>query len=300
MLLLAHGSPDSLDGMAEFLKNVRNGHPAPPELVAEMTHRYGLIGGRSPLLDITMRQAQALEKNLGDDWRVFVGMRNWKPYISDAVAEIARDGVSRLICLCLAPQNSTLSTGLYRKRLKMAESERGIDLPMHFIESWHLHPLLVEAFAGRLRERMAELSGQKYAVVFTAHSLPTRVLAAGDPYHQQVQETARAVADAARPAHNWLFAYQSQGANREPWLLPTVENVMLDLRRDGFSTVLVAPIGFVADHVEVLYDIDIGFQEFARQIGLKLVRTDSLNDRPEFIDAMAAVVREAAEAAWRA
>ena len=298
VLLLAHGSPDSLEGMAEFLTNVRNGHPPPPELLAEMTHRYRLIGGRSPLTDITLRQAQALEKSLGEGWRVYIGMRNWAPYIQDTVADIARDEVTRLICLCLAPQNSTLSTGLYRKRLRMAESEAGIDIPLHFIESWHTHPLLVDALAGLLRAKMAELEGKKYAVLFTAHSLPTRVLAAGDPYHRQVQETVQAVVRAAQPAH-WRFAYQSQGANREPWLLPTVENMMLDLKREGFPVVLIAPIGFVADHVEVLYDIDIAFQEFAAKLGLKLLRTESLNDRPEFIAAMSAVIQEAVGEAWR-
>ena len=290
VLLLAHGGPDRLEDLPEFLTNVRNGRPAPPELLREITRRYSLIGGRSPLKEITLRQAQALQRVLGCGWRVYVGMRNWRPFIHVAVAEIARDGVRRLVCLCMAPQNSSLSVGLYRKRLQEAEARAGLDIPIHFIESWHSHPLLIQAFAGLLREKMAALEGQNYAVVFTAHSLPERILAAADPYDGQVKETVAEVAARAQPPH-WVFAYQSQGTTEEKWLGPTVEETLEDLRRRGFESILVAPIGFVADHVEVLYDIDIGFQEHARRLGLRLARTESLNDCPEFIAALAAVVR---------
>ncbi len=291
VLLLAHGGPDRLEDLPEFLTHVRNGRPAPPALLQEITRRYALIGGRSPLAEITFRQAQALERELGAGWRVYVGMRNWHPFIRETVEDISRDSVGSLVCLCLAPQNSTLSVGLYRKRLQEAQAQAGADIPVHFIESWHKHPLLMDAFADLLRRKMAEMEGQNFAVIFTAHSLPERVLAAGDPYDKQVRETVAEVAARAQP-RNWVFAYQSQGATEEKWMGPTVEATLEDLRRRGFASVLIAPIGFVADHVEVLYDIDIGFQEHARRLGLRLARTESLNDRPEFIAAMAAVVRE--------
>lgn len=290
VLLLAHGGPDRLEDLPAFLANVRHGRPAPPELLQEITRRYGLIGGRSPIKEITFRQAQALEKALSGP-RVYVGMRTWHPFIHETMAEIARGGVKRLVCLCMAPQNSSLSVGLYRKHLEEAEARAGVRIPIDFIESWHAQPLLLEAFAGLLRRRMAELKGREFAVVFTAHSLPERILSAGDPYDTQVKETAAEVARRTKPPY-WVFAYQSQGATQEKWLGPTVEESLEKLKREGFDTVVIAPIGFVTDHVEVLYDIDIGFQEYARRLGLRLFRTESLNDRPEFVEALAAVVRE--------
>ena len=296
VLLLAHGGPDSLEDIEPFLSNIRGGRPVPPKLVEEIRKRYRQIGGRSPLLEISRRQAGALERELnatGNRFRVYLGMRNWRPFIRETMEQIARDPVSQLLALCLAPQNSRLSVGLYFQRVQEAQREMGLEVPIAFVESWHREPLLIEAFAETLRQATAVCSGKEHgfpAIIFTAHSLPERVVANGDPYDSQVRETAAAVAERCG-LDQWRFAYQSQGATAEPWLGPTVESVLEGLARDGCRQALVAPIGFVADHIEVLYDIDIAFQQFAQERGILLRRTESLNDSPTFIRALAAIVQ---------
>jgi ferrochelatase len=295
VLLLAHGGPDSLDDVEPFLTNIRGGRPFPRELLEEVRERYRIIGGRSPLLEISRRQAQALERQLnagGGRFRVYVGMRNWHPFIRDTMREIEQDGVTRLVALCLAPQNSRKSVGLYFQHMKNAQEQLGWSTPTALIESWHLEPLLIEAFAEKLREALAGFPGDGSvppSVVFTAHSLPEKVLTEGDPYDGEVRGTAATVAERCG-LKNWRFAYQSQGATAEPWLGPTVEAVLEELAREGFRRVLIAPIGFVADHVEILYDIDIAFQQFAENQGLTLRRTASLNESPALIRALAALV----------
>jgi ferrochelatase len=296
VLLLAHGGPDSLEDVEPFLTNIRGGRPFPRELLEEVRERYRLIGGRSPLLEISRREAQALERELnvgGGRFRVYLGMRNWRPFIRDTMCEISQDGVTRLAALCLAPQNSRKSVGLYFQHMQKAQEQLGWQIPTTMIESWHLEPLLIEAFAEKLREALAGFPGDGGAppsVLFTAHSLPEKVLAEGDPYDGEVRGTAAAVAERCG-LKNWRFAYQSQGATAEPWLGPTVESVLEELSREGSRRVLIAPIGFVADHVEILYDIDIVFQQFAAKQGLTLRRTASLNDSPTLIRALAAIVR---------
>ena len=298
VLLLAHGGPDSLDDIGPFLSNIRGGRPTPPKLVEEVRARYQLIGGKSPLLDITRCQAQALERHLnssGRQYRVYIGMRNWRPFIRDTMEEIQRDRIGQLLAFCLAPQNSIKSVGSYFQHVREAEQKIGWEIPTGFIESWHTEPLLIEAFAEKLEESMAtypDSSAGPPQMLFTAHSLPERILAEGDPYDREVHETAAAVA-ARCGISDWRFAYQSQGATSqtgETWLGPTVESVLEELARSGCRRVLLAPVGFVADHVEILYDIDILFQQFAAQRGVLLGRTGSLNDSPTFIHALAALV----------
>jgi len=298
VLLLAHGGPDSLDDIEPFLSNIRGGRPTPPKLVEAVRERYKLIGGKSPLLEISRSQAQALERHLnssGRCYRVYIGMRNWRPFIRDTMEEIQRDRIGHLFAFCLAPQNSIKSVGSYFQHVRDAEQKIGWEIPTGFIESWHTEPLLIEAFAEKLEESMAtypDSSADPPQVLFTAHSLPERILAEGDPYDREVHETAAAVA-ARCGISDWRFAYQSQGANSqtgETWLGPTVESVLEELARSGCRRVLLAPIGFVADHVEILYDIDILFQQFAAQRGILLQRTSSLNDSPTFIRALAALV----------
>ena len=293
VLLLAHGGPDSLDDVEPFLANIRGGREVPKNLVEVVRERYRLIGGRSPLLEISRRQAHALEQELnaaGPLFRVYLGMRNWRPFIRETMDNIARDGLGRLIALCLAPQNSRLSVGLYRQHVERVQQELGLEIPMTFIESWHREPLLIEAFAEKLSQAMTACSAGALEVIFTAHSLPEKIVADGDPYDSQVRETVSAVARRCGLAR-WHFAYQSQGATAEPWLGPKVETVLEQLAASGARHVLLAPIGFVADHVEVLYDIDIAFRQFAAARAILLRRTESLNDSPALIHALASVVR---------
>jgi ferrochelatase len=219
-------------------------------------------------------------------------MRNWRPFIRETMEQIQRDGVTRLLALCLAPQNSLKSVGLYFQHVRDAQAKLGWEIPTDFIESWHREPLLIEAFAEKARECIAGFpgaSGKPPVVLFTAHSLPEKVLEQGDPYDREVHETAAAVAERCG-IKSWRFAYQSQGATSEKWLGPTVESVLDELAQAGSRRVLLAPIGFVADHVEILYDVDIAFQKFAQERGILLRRTASLNDSPTLIRALAAIV----------
>lgn len=295
VLLLAHGAPEKDEDVPEFLLNIRGGRPLPPHVVEEVKRRYQLIGG-SPLRVHTERQAAALAARVG--MPVLVGMRNWHPFIAESVKEVSRRGFRHLVALCLAPHNSRTSVGLYRKHLEEALARSEAPIEVHFIESWHNQPALVEAFAEKLRAARAkanQAAGREVPVVLTAHSVPERTIAAGDPYDSQVRETAASVAAAAGCAL-WSFAYQSQGMTQEPWLGPTVESAIERCAAEGHRHVLLAPIGFLCDHVEVLYDVDVVFRNYAQARGVTLWRTESLNDSPRLIEALAALVLEAVRA----
>jgi ferrochelatase len=254
-------------------------------VIQEIAHRYSLIG-KSPLTAITMQQAEALAAKSG--LSVYVGMRNWKPFVREAVREMMDKGVEQVVAICLAPQNSSTSVGLYWKALS-AEMKPGI--AVQFVESWHDQPLLIQAFAERLdpvwQQASSEL-GAPAPVIFTAHSVPTRTIQTGDPYENQAKETARLVGARIAGVSPELqrFAFQSQGMSGGPWLGPTVESAILELKRQDHRGVVIAPIGFVCDHVEILYDVDISFREFAREQGLKMWRPESLNTSPTFIAAL--------------
>jgi len=292
VLLLAHGAPDKLEDIPEFLLNVCGGRPLPAPVVEEITHRYAQIGGGSPLLHHTRGQAEALAARLNRP--VYVGMRNWRPFIADTVKEISRDGVKRLVVLCLAPQNSRTSVGLYRSYLANALEQTASFMAVAFVESWHDQPQFIRALAEKLciaLDRAQAAAGTEVPVILTAHSVPEKTIAAGDPYELQVRQTMARVVAAAGCAH-WQAAFQSQGMTAEPWIGPSVESVIDQLAEAGHRHVLIAPVGFVADHVEVLYDIDIAFRGYAGQKGLTLWRTESLNDSPLLIEALAAVAEE--------
>src|SRR5271169_4655973 len=300
VLLLAHGAPDKLEDIPEFLLNVRGGRPLPDAAVQEIIHRYSLIGGGSPLLRLTTLQAGALAEALNREARikpqeampVCVGMRNWKPYITDAIRELAERKVNRVVALCLAPQNSRTSVGLYQKVLMESIDKLDSKPEVEFIESWHNHPGLIAAFRERIAralDRAVAEAGKPVPVIFTAHSVPEKTIAAGDPYDQQVKETAAAVAQ-AMSLNNWRLAFQSQGMTADPWIGPTVESQIDELAAAGHRHVLIAPIGFVCDHVEILYDIDVAFREYGKAQGVTVVRSESLNDSPLFISALASIV----------
>jgi ferrochelatase len=273
---MAHGTPSSLDEMAAYLGLVRGGRPPSPELVAEMRHNYAAIGGRSPLTDLTMAQADALRRRLGADVPVAVGMRNWKPFITEAVAELARTGVTRVIGIPLAPQFSSLSVGKY---FDAAEGALRSGMQLERVTTFHVHPLLLDAFADRVRDAQPR-AGE--TVVFTAHSLPTRVIDSGDRYAQEVAATATGVA-ARAGISAFHLAYQSAGRTPEPWIGPDVADLIREHTGRGARAFLIAPVGFVCDHTEILFDIDIQARGAADSCGATLRRTESLNTSPTFI-----------------
>jgi ferrochelatase len=275
VLLLAHGSPENPGQIPEFLSYVTGGRVLPPQVIEEVRHRYSLIGF-SPLACWTLLQADQLSRSI--HMPVFIGMRNWRPFIADAIKAIAAQGFERVIAICLAPQNSRTSVGLYRRA---ASSDGNLPFQMDFVEEWHDHPLLTKAFAEELRpawEKASAENGARLPVIFTAHSVPQRTIIDGDPYERQSKETAELVAkESGLSPADWVFAFQSQGMSGGPWIGPTVEETILSLRANGHRGVFVHPVGFLCDHVEVLYDIDIAFKKFAEQQGMRLWRAASLN-----------------------
>jgi ferrochelatase len=284
VLLMAHGTPSSMDDMPEYLRLVRGGRPASDALIAEMRRNYEAIGGRSPLTDITLAQADALRRRLGDDVPVAAGMRNWKPFIKEAVGTLTAAGVDRVIGIPLAPQFSTLSV---QKYIDAARAALPAGVRFDAVESFHLHPLLIEAFVERLR---AAHPTSDERVVFTAHSLPVKAIENGDRYAEEVDATARAVAERAGLA-TYERAYQSAGRTPEPWIGPDLGTLIQDLSRAGNRKVIIAPIGFVCDHTEILFDIDIQAADIARKVETRLRRTESLNTLPTFITALEDIVR---------
>jgi len=273
VLLLAHGAPERAEDVDEYMRYVRGGRPTAPRIVEEVRRRYVEIGGGSPMLARTrVRKA------------VYFGMRNWRPFINETMAQIRADGVERIVAVCLAPQYSKMSVGLYFRRVQEAKQELGLEAEIVWTKSFHQHPLLIEAFYEKLAPL---LDGTR--VLFTAHSLPEKILENADPYDAEAKATAAAVA-ARASLKDWDFAYQSQGMTEEPWLGPTVESKLDQYAAEGVRKLILAPIGFVSDHVEILYDVDILFRNYARERGIELVRPESLNASPKFIEALAAVV----------
>ncbi len=329
VLLLAHGTPETVEEIPEYLKNVVSGRAIPQQVVEEIQHRYAEIG-KSPLTEWTLREAALLQEKL--KLPVYVGMRNWKPYISDTVRQMRDEGVTDAVAICLAPQNSRTSVGLYRRA---AYAEAGTALRLHFIDAWANHPCLIDAFAERLRPTWlsaCQAVGEKVPVVFTAHSVPCRTIqnqtANASPLAPQTPDAATCIAGPVRPTvpersyavpadashdpdlyaietkqtaalvaerlasdgltrRDWYFAFQSQGLSGGPWLGPTVEDTLQALQQEDHRGAVLQPIGFLCDHVEILYDIDIAFQQLARKLDLKLFRPESLNASPMLIDALA-------------
>ena len=289
VLLLAHGSPDKAEEIPEYLRLVTGGRGLPQSAIDEVTHRYSLVGF-SPLTRWTVKQGSRLARSL--QMPVYVGMRNWKPFIADTVATMQKEGVQHAVAICLAPQNSRTSVGLYRRAV---QGNGTAPFSIDFVESWHDHPLLIQAFAEKFAPGFARAcseAGARVPVIFTAHSVPERTITEGDPYRAQAHETGELVGKAAElKSDEWTFAFQSQGMSGGPWIGPTVEETILRLKEEGHSGMFIQPIGFLCDHVEVLYDIDIGFKEFAEKEGMRLWRAESLNDSPTLTGALADIVR---------
>jgi ferrochelatase len=296
VLLMAYGGPGSLDDVEPYLLDVRGGRPTSAELVHEVRERYAQIGGRSPILELTRAQAVGTARALGDGFRVYVGMRHWHPYIRDTVDEIVRAGHARVVGVVMAPHYSAMSVGAYEKRLLEAAGGR---IETALVRNWGNHPRFLSAVTEAVIQALQRFAvPPAVRVIFTAHSLPQRILAAGDPYPDELLASAAAV---ARRVHltDWRFAYQSAGATAEPWLGPEAGAVMRELAAAGHTDILIAPIGFVCDHVEILYDVDIAYQALARELGVRLERTRSLNDDALLMECVADLVRGAvAERGW--
>ena len=277
---MAYGSPSSPDDIRPYFEDIRGGKPVSDEAVEELAERYRRIGGRSPLDDITEAQRAALERELGVP--VFVGMKHWRPRIAEAVDAALAGGATRIVGLVLAPHYSAMSIGEYRERLDAALEERA---ELELVDSWHDRPAFLDVIADRVR-------GTDAWVVFTAHSLPARILDTGDPYKDQLLATSRLVAERAGLGDRWSFAFQSASATGEPWLGPDILDELDRLHGEGVRKVLVAPVGFVSDHLEILWDLDVEARERAAELGLELDRIESLNDDPAFIRALAEIVEE--------
>jgi ferrochelatase len=283
VLLLAHGAPERLEDVESYLTFVRGGRPASPKIVEEVRSRYQAIGGSSPLLAWTRAQAQALERLLGIP--VFFGMRNWNPFIRETMDRVREADLDRIAAIAMAPQYSELSVGLYIRRTEEAQREAGVVADIRWARSFHDDPLLIEAFAEKLEPLAA---GRK--VLLTAHSLPEKALAGGDPYDRETRATAAAVA-ARLGLTDWEFAYQSQGLTDDRWLGPTVESCLDRYAAAGIREVVVYPIGFVCDHVETLYDVDVVFRNYAAERGISLFRPEALNGSGKFTAALAEVAK---------
>jgi ferrochelatase len=286
VIAMAYGSPSSIEDVPAYLQDVRGGRPVRPEVAEALAERYRRIGGGSPLNERTEAQRAALERELG--LPVYVGMKHWEPRIADAVQQAIAGGAERIVGLVLAPHYSRMSIGEYRQRVESGMN--GAEVELRFIESWGSYRPFVDVLAGRVR-------GTSAHVVFTAHSLPARILADDDPYRDQLLETARLVAGrSGLNPQRWSFAFQSESPTGEAWLGPDILAELGRLHAHGVDSVLVAPIGFVADHLEILWDLDIEARERAAELGLRLERTPSLNDDPDFIRALAGVVRREVDA----
>ena len=307
VLLLAHGTPETVEQIPEYLRNVVSGRPLPQAVIEEIQHRYSLIG-KSPLTEITIEQARLVEAVLaesGEAVPVYVGMRNWRPYIPDVVRQMRADGVEEAAVICMAPQNSRTSVGLYRRAV---EAEAG-SLRIDFTPEWAQHPLLAKAFAERLRPVLSMLSAEVDApvsVLFTAHSVPCRTIqtpaasegqprlwpgSGVDPYAEDAKRTAEMVAALLPEIPRWWFAFQSQGASGGPWIGPSVESALDGIAAEGVNALVLQPIGFLCDHVEILYDVDILFREYAAGVGIRLERPESLNGSMTLARAVADLAR---------
>jgi ferrochelatase len=302
VLIMAYGGPNSLDEIPGYLSDIRSGRPTTPEVLEEITHNYSQIGGKSPLLEITLQQIAAVEEALDPQiYRCYLGMRHWAPWIEEVVAQMVDDGITHAVSLVLAPHFSKLSVAKYQGKIADGLEMAHGAIEFRHIASYHDAPLLIQALAERVRmglEQWPESERDRVHVVFSAHSLPTRILKMGDPYDTQLRATAQLVAaQAGLDGDRWSWSYQSAGRSPEPWLGPQLEEHLTDLAGQGIVNVVSIPVGFVSDHVEILFDIDIKAQEVAADLGMRLVRPPALNDDPLYISTLVELI-QANTASW--
>lgn len=293
VLLMAYGTPRTLEEVEPYYTHIRRGRPPSPEQLQDLVRRYEAIGGVSPLNAITARQVQAIETSLrerGWSGRVYLGMKHWHPFIAEAVAQMAADGVRRAVGVVLAPHYSRLSIGTYIEYALKAREAHAPQMELRFVERWGNHPLFIRAVARNLQQAMSGWRTEQTVVIFSAHSLPQRIRQWGDPYERELLDSAQMVAQELNLPH-WTFAYQSASATGEPWLGPDVLERLEEIAREwSQKQVVCCAIGFVADHLEVLYDLDIEARQKCERLGLRYRRADSLNDDPLLAQAVAEVV----------
>jgi len=296
LLMLAFGGPRSLDEVEFLLTRLFRGRKPSPEQLERVKERYRLIGGFSPLPEITREQAKGLEEKLnakGYDFKSYVGMRYSHPLIEEAVNEIVRDGIHEIIAVPMAPFRSRASTGAYLEELNRVRENLGTPLEVSFVEGWHTHPLFLDAVRERIREGLEAFSPeerQKVHLIFTAHSLPVSIIE-NDPYVKDMEASVKGVLEEIG-CSNWHMAFQSKGGGPEEWAGPDVESVLKELSAKGVREVLIVPIGFLCDHIEILYDIDILYRKQAESLGMVLRRSPSLNLSERFLEALASAVEE--------
>jgi protoporphyrin/coproporphyrin ferrochelatase len=297
---MAYGGPDSVDDVRDYLLDVRHHRPTADAIVEEITERYRLIGGRSPILELTNAEAAGIEAALnekapeGQTWKVWVGMRHWHPFIKDVLAEMEAAGVTETVGLVMAPHYSQMSIGAYFKRAAEAESP----ITIHEIESWNTLPGYLDALEDRINtalQRFPEEVRGQVPIIFTAHSLPERIRTWDDPYERQLQETVGLLRERF-PQQPTEWAYQSAAMTADPWLGPDASEVIARLHEQGVNDVLICPIGFVCEHVEILFDIDVEFQQQAQSLGMHLERIEMLNDHPLMLEALAGLVLQEVDA----
>jgi ferrochelatase len=298
VLVMSYGTPESMDRIEAYYTHIRRGIPPSAEQLKELTERYEAIGGSFPLRENTNRQVEALEHTLNREsaehvFRCYQGLKHATPFIEDGVKQMAEDGITEAVGVVLAPHYSVMSVGGYIKRAKEAAEAHGIR--MRFVQSYHLHPKWVRAQTERLKAglaRFGDIPADEIRVIFSAHSLPEKIIEMRDPYPDQLLASSKAIAEQAGVA-NWQFAWQSAGQTATPWLGPDITEVLETIHREeGVRNVLVSPIGFVSDHLEVLYDIDIECRALAERLGMRLERTESLNTDPLYMETLSDVVRE--------
>ena len=302
VLLMAYGTPEHLSDVESYYRDILGGREPSPEAAATLVERYRAVGGGTPLLEITRSVADLLEQRLnrggGDpSWRVYVGMKHWHPYIAEAVDGIVADGVDELVALPLAPHYSRMSTGGYRDAVARGMAQVSSSPPTLFIESWHANPQFTALIAQRIGDALArsDADPSDVEVLFTAHSLPVRIIDEGDPYPEELAESAATVAQTAGIA-SWRFAYQSAAKTGMPWLGPDILESIEQIAHEGGKNVLLAPFGFVCDHLEILFDVDITAKRAAEDLGVRLSRIEMPNDSPDFVEALFDIVTTGAGA----
>lgn len=299
LLVMAYGTPQDLDEVEAYYTHIRHGRAPDPEALRELQDRYRVIGGRSPLLDITRAQASGLSERVGVP--AYVGQKHAAPFIADAMGKLAEESIDRAIGLVMAPHFSAMSVGEYHKRVSEAAEAVGWTGQFEMIDSWHLLEGWLEVEAGFVRAALSTVDESARAqtiVIFTAHSLPAGIVRSGDPYPVQLEETAAAIAERAA-LRSWRVAWQSASPTDQPWLGPDVLEVMVEVASQGTKGVVICPCGFVADHLEVLYDVDVECRDLASDLGIAFARTQSPNDDPRFLDALGGLVKAKLAAATR-
>lgn len=305
---MAYGGPEAVSDIPGYLADIRDGRPTTPAVLAEITRNYEAIGGRSPIAALTQLQANGVGAALNARssparFRIYVGMRHWSPWIEETVGRMSRDGITRAVSMVLAPHYSGMSTARYQAKIADGLAMYRTHIDFAHVDSYHTAPGLIEALADRVLDgirRWPENDRDSVHVIFSAHSLPVRIMRAGDPYDAQVHETAELIAERAGiSSERWSWSYQSAGRSPEPWLGPTYPEHLAQLAARGVRNVVSIPVGFVCDHVEILHDIDIDAQRIAGSLGMRLERPASLNDDPRFVQQLASTITErATDAGW--